>query len=69
MRPEDQEKLKQAFNVVFDEKGQVKNCGRDACSRLIHLIKRYSSKNVGDESKGILNVDVMKSEYYRVIVL
>ena len=69
MQIEEQERLRGAFNAVFDEKGHVKNCGRDACSRLIHLMKRYSSKNVGDESKGILNVDVMKKEYCRVIVL
>ncbi|MBR4633729.1 hypothetical protein IKO50_01895 [bacterium] len=69
MQLEEQERLRGAFNAVFDEKGQVKNCGRDACSRLIQLMKKYSSENVGDESKGILNVDVMKSEYCKVIVL
>ncbi len=69
MSLEEQEKLKRAFDAVFDEKNQVKNCGREVCSRLIHLMKMYSSGDIGDESTGTLNVDVMKSEYYRVIVL
>ena len=69
MSLEEQEKLTRAFNAVFDGKNQVKSCGREACSKLIHIMGKYSSVNVGDESTGILNVDAMKSEYYRVIVL
>ena len=69
MQLREQEKLRKAYNAVFDKNGQVKNCGRDACSRLIHLMKKHSAENVGDEHKGILNVDVIKSEYRRVMVL
>ena len=65
----EQERLKRAYNAVFDENGQVRNRGREGCSKLINLMKKYSSRNIGDESTGILNVDAMKSEYYRVIVL
>lgn len=68
MKIKEQQILKLAFDTVFDVDGHVKNCRREACSNLIHLMKKYSSKNVGDESTGTLNVDVMKSEYYRVIV-
>ena len=64
----EQERLKRAYNAVFDENGQVRNCGREGCSKLINLMKKYTSRNVGDETTDTLNVDVMKSEYYRVIV-
>jgi hypothetical protein len=68
MSLEEQERLKRAYNAVFDENGQVRNCGREVCSKLINLMKKYTSRKVGDETTGTLNVDVMKSEYYRVIV-
>ncbi len=66
---EDQEELKRAYNAVFDKKGQVKNCGRDACSNLIRMMRPYTSEDIGDESTGTLNVDLVKLEYYRIIVL
>ena len=65
----EQQKLKTAYDAVFDANGKVKACGRDACSRLINLMRKYTSKNVGDENTGILNVDTIKSEYYRVIAI
>jgi hypothetical protein len=63
----EQKSLKAAYNAVFDENGKVKECGRDACIRLINLMGNYTSKNVGNENTGMLEIDAMKSEYYRVI--
>ncbi len=67
MSLEDQEKLKSAFNAVFGEKGEIKSCGRDACIKLISLMKKYTSKNIGDIKTGKLEIDVIKKEYYKVL--
>ena len=67
MTETEQQILKTAYNAVFDENGKVKACGRDACSRLINLMRKYTSKNVGNENTGILEVDTIKLEYFRVI--
>jgi len=60
------EELSVAFNTVFDKNGQIKACGRDACMNLISLMKKYSSKNVGDETTGQINIETMKTEYLRI---
>ena len=67
MNKKDFENLNEAYNAVFDGKGQIKNCERDACIRLIDLMKEYTSKNVGNADTGILDVDAVKSEYCRII--
>ncbi len=69
MSLEDQEKLKSAFNAVFGEKGEIKACGRDACIKLISLMKKHTSKNIGDIKTGKLEIDTIKLEYYRVIAI
>ena len=63
----EQQNLKSAYDAVFHENGKVKECGRDACSKLINLMRKYTSENVGNENTGMLEIDTMKSEYYRVI--
>jgi hypothetical protein len=68
MNKKDFKNLQKAYNAVFDERGQIKNCGRDACIRLITLMKRYTSKNIGNEDTGTLETDTIKSEFYRIIV-
>ena len=68
MNKKDFKNLQKAYNAVFDERGQIKNCGRDACIRLITLMKRYTSKNIGNEDTGTLKTDTIKSEFYRIIV-
>ena len=67
MAIEELEKLKSAFYSVFDENDKIKECGRDACIRLIHLMEKYTPKNVGNEDTGMIEIDAMKLEYYRVI--
>jgi hypothetical protein len=69
MSLEEQERLKRAYNAVFDENGQVRNCGREVCSKLINLMKKYTSKKIGDEDTGKLEIDTIKLEYYRVIAI
>ena len=67
MAMKDLEDLKDAYQDVFDDNDQVKNCRRTACMRLIHLMKKYSSKNVGNLDTGVMEVDTIKSEYHRIV--
>lgn len=69
MSKEEIKKLKAAYDAVFNEKGEIKACGRDACTKLISLMKKYTSKNIGDIRTGKLEIDVIKMEYYRVITI
>jgi len=68
MTLKEQQNLKLFYDAVFDKDGKIKSCGREVCSRLIRLMRRYTSRDIGNESTGIMNVDVLKSEYYRIIV-
>ena len=59
-------KLIKAYNAVFDEDGQIKNCGRDACIELIVLMGKYTTQNVGDEATGKIEIEAMKAEYSKI---
>jgi len=61
------DKLKDLYCSVFDENGEIKLCGREACKRLIVEMKCYTSVDVGDEDSGFMNVDNMKKEYKRLV--
>ena len=61
------EELKDAYQDVFDSNDQIKNCGRVACMRLIYLMKKYSTKNVGNPDTGTLEINVIQSEYHRIV--
>jgi len=60
------EELKDAYEAVFDENDQIKACGRVACMRLIHLMKKYSTENVGNPDTGTLEINTVQSEYHRI---
>jgi len=61
------EELKTAYNTVFNEDGTIKACGRDACAQLIKLMKEFSTKDVGNENTGMINIEIMKAEYQRIL--
>ena len=61
--------LKSAYDAVFDENGDVRACGRDACAKLISLMREFTSKNIGDEETGKLEVDTIRSECRRVLAI
>ena len=63
MSKEDLQELKKAYNVVFDENGEVKACGRECTTHLIKSIKKYTNENVGDEGTGRMDVKKLKSVY------
>ena len=47
----------------------MRACGRDACEHLIEAINSKSDLNVGNVETGVMNIDVLKSEYARIISL
>lgn len=59
--------LEELYNSVFNAKGSIKLCGRDACKALIIMIKSLSDKDVGDEDTGFMNVGVLKEEYQKIM--
>ena len=67
MKEQDFEKLALAFDAVFDNEGEIKACGRATCMDLISLMKKYSSKDVGDEKTGNINLETMRNEYLRIL--
>lgn len=66
MKENELKELSLVFNDVFDSNGEVKKCGRALCMKLIIMMKKYSSEDVGDERTGMMNVETMKSEYHRI---
>lgn len=50
------------YDLVFDENGNIKACGREVCKELIVLANQIE-KNVkhGDETTGMMEVDTIKS--------
>ena len=61
------EELKDAYEAVFDENGNVKACGRAVCLRLMYVMKKFSTANLGNFDTGVMNVEKVKSEYNRII--
>lgn len=59
--------LKELYNRVFSENGDVKLCGRDACKALIKYISSLSNVYVGNADTGFMDVDAIKKEYKRLM--
>lgn len=66
MKKQELEELSLVFNDVFDSNGEIKNCGRAISMKLIIMMKKYSSEDVGDERTGFVNIETMKAEYHRI---
>ena len=56
------EDLNHQYKIVFDEKGNVKACGRKACSQLIELceIATNGQMDFGNKETGMMNVELIK---------
>ena len=53
--------LEIAYNTVFDNEGNIRLCGREACKDLIiELSKKYPGVYFGNISTGMLNVEEVK---------
>lgn len=59
--------IKKLYDDVFDSEGNIRACGRDACKCFIEAISSESSLNAGNAETGMMNIDVLKSEYQRIM--
>ena len=61
------EQLIAQYNIVFDEEGNVKACGRDACKELIRLCEEYTGikDKYGNFETGVMNIEEIK-EFFNV---
>lgn len=59
------------FHAVFDDFGQMKNCGRYACSefidRLEHIYGKASQGKFGDKAVGRLNQKAAYEAAYKYL--
>lgn len=67
----DQEALKdfkEQFNEVFNDKGEIKACGRDACKKLINLAEKLDKegKPYGDHKDGYIDIPKMLALYKKL---
>lgn len=59
------EKFNKQYKVVFNDNGEIKVCGRDACKELISLAEKIDKENApyGDHKDGFVNIDKMHALY------
>jgi hypothetical protein len=67
MTKKESEVLKSAYEDVFDQNDNVKVCGRIFCQRLMYILSKYTKKNLGNFSTGVMNIETVKSEYHRLV--
>lgn len=67
MEIEELQKLTAAYNAVLDKESNFKACGRDACKKLISIMQKYTSADIGDIESGMINKKVLQDEYFRII--
>lgn len=59
--------LYELYNDVFDENGNVKNCGRTKCINLIKLCKIIQcDENYGDMKTGFMQIDKIQALYKKL---
>ena len=62
------EKLKDDYQAVFDENGNVKACGRTLCMNLMYTLKKFRpDAELGNFATGVMNVEVVKNVYQDII--
>jgi hypothetical protein len=66
MEKSELQELKKAYNNVFNENGEIKECGRTCTRILISTLKKYTKEDVGDENTGMMKVEILKSVYQRL---
>lgn len=55
------------YAKVFDENGNIKNCGRTVCIQLISLAKQVGTdEDYGNADTGFINVEPMKALYEKI---
>lgn len=60
----DKEEFFEAYEAVFDENGDVRKCGRDACIKLIELCEQKNHMlYFGDLETGFMEKENIKTLY------
>lgn len=59
--------LRNMYNRVFNENGEIKTCGREVCKTLINAINQETSVYVGNPETGMMNIDNIKAEYKKIM--
>lgn len=61
------EKFLMVYDVVFDEQGYVKACGRHACMQLIRLANEIEPDvDHGNQETGMMNVQSMRDLHNKI---
>ena len=62
------EELKNSYQIVFDEDGNVRACGRDFCIHLMLALKKFRpDADLGNFDTGVMNVTVVKDLFQDII--
>lgn len=56
-------KLTELYNKVFDEGGNVRLCGRQACIDLMAELSKYTDAPLGNMTTGTMDVVAVKKAY------
>jgi len=68
MAKKELEELKNDYQAVFDENGNVKGCGRALCMKLMYSLKKFTpTADLGSFDTGFMNIETIKAEYHRLI--
>ena len=62
------DEIKELYNEVFDEQGNIKLCGRDTCKKLMRALNEiYEDVNFGDLDAGFLNIETVQKYASKLI--
>ena len=62
------DEIKELYNEVFDEQGNIKLCGRDTCKKLMRALNEiYEDVNFGDLDAGFLNIETVQKYTSKLI--
>lgn len=57
-----------AYQMVFNERGETRNCGRNACIRLIKMCQELDPEtDYGNEGNGYMNIENIKALYKKIV--
>lgn len=55
-------KILSQYNIVFDENGKIRNCGRLECIRLMEMLsEKEPNIYFGDTKTGFMNIENIKN--------
>ena len=61
----DKSVIEELYLKVFDNKGNVKVCGRECCKNLIKAMNNITDVDVGDPETGMMKTEILKMSINR----